>query len=154
MVSAALLSTLHLLGLTTGLSSVYARGRALRALVTDPTRLAPVFFADNWWGLSAILSIGSGLARALGPFEKGQGFYLNNHAFLVKMGALGAVMLLELWPMVTLIRWRMHQARGRQVDTSPARALVRVNDAEVVLMLALPVLASLMARGIGFTWFA
>ncbi|MDX2013151.1 MAG: DUF2214 family protein [Myxococcaceae bacterium] len=154
MVSAALLSTLHLLGLAIGVSSVYARGRALRALVADPGRVAPVFFADNWWGVSAILSIGTGLARAFGPFEKGPGFYLNSHSFLVKLALVGAAMLLELWPMVTLIRWRIAQARGRPIDTSVAGRLAQVNSVEVALMVLIPFVASAMARGLGFTWFS
>jgi putative membrane protein len=153
-VSSALLSTLHLLGLTIGLSSVYARGRALRALARDPGRIEAVFFADNWWGVSAVLSIGTGLTRAFGSFEKGSGFYLNNHAFLVKLGLVGVLLLLELWPMVTLIRWRIAQARKQPFDTSSASALARVNTVEVALMLVIPFIASLMARGLGFTWFA
>lgn len=154
MVGAALLSTFHLLALALGLPGVVMRGRALRRLATDPAAVDDVFFADNLWGLAALLWIGTGLARMLGDFEKGSAFYLNSHSFLVKLGLLGAAFLLELWPMITFIRWRVRKAKGLPVDTSKHALLWRINTAEVALTLVIPFVASLMARGIGFTWFA
>ncbi len=59
--------------------------------------------ADNVWGLSALLWIGTGLARVFGGFEKGSAFYVANPMFQLKMGLLGAVMLLELCPIDTLL---------------------------------------------------
>ena len=154
MLGAALLSTFHLLALAIGLPGVVLRGRALERLTKDPAALDDVFFADNLWGLAALGWIGTGLARMLGDFEKGSAFYLNSHSFLVKLGLLGVAMTLELWPMVTFIRWRVRKAKGQPVDTSAARALAKVNRVEVVITLAIPFVASMMARGIGFTWFA
>ncbi len=153
MLGAALLSTLHLLGLVLSLSGIVLRGAALRRLVKDPGAVDAVFFADNLWGLSALVVIGTGLARTFGAFEKGSGFYLNSHSFLVKMGLLGVVALLELWPMVTFLRWRVRQARRQSLDTSNALALARVNMVQIGVTLVIPFVASMMARGIGFAWF-
>lgn len=154
MLGAALLSTLHLLALALGLPGVVMRGRALTRLATDPAAIDDVFYADNLWGLASLLWIGTGLARMFGDFEKGSAFYLNSHSFLVKLGLLGVAMTLELWPMITFIRWRIRKAKGQPVDTSSARRLALVNRVEVALTLAIPFIASMMARGIGFTWFA
>ncbi|MBL8919614.1 MAG: DUF2214 family protein [Myxococcaceae bacterium] len=154
MLGAALLSTFHLLALAVGLPGVVMRGRALRRLATDPSAVDDVLFADNLWGLAALAWIGTGLARMLGDFEKGPGFYLSSDSFLVKLGLLGVAMTLELWPMVTFIRWRVKKAKGQPLDTSKARALATVNSVEVGLTVAIPFVASMMARGIGFTWFA
>jgi putative membrane protein len=153
MVSSALLSTLHLLALGVGLPSVFARGRALAALEQDGSKVDAVLRADNVWGLAAVLWLATGLARLLGPFEKGTGFYLNSGSFLVKMGLFVAILLLEVWPMVTFIRWRIRQVKRLPIDTQSAGRLRRVNQLELGLTLAMPFFASLMARGLGHDWF-
>ena len=153
MFSAALLSTFHLLALALGLPGVFLRGRALRALQKDPTAIAPVFLADSLWGIAALLWLGTGLTRLFGSSEKGSGYYLNSSSFLIKMALFVLILLLELWPMMTFIRWRIRQSKGLPIDTSRAALLTRVNDAELALVLAMPFLASMMARGVGFAWF-
>src|SRR4051812_37075938 len=112
MLSAALLSTLHVFALVLGLPGVFLRGRALKALQTDPAALRRVFVADNLWGLAALLWIGTGLSRLFGPFEKGPGFYLSSSSFLIKMGLFALVFALEAWPMFTFIGWRRRERKG------------------------------------------
>jgi putative membrane protein len=70
------------------------------------------------------------------------------------MGLFGGILLLELWPMATFIRWRIARGKGLPVDTSRASTLARMNDAELALTLAMPFFASMMARGIGAGWFS
>lgn len=153
MISSALFSTFHLFALAIGLPSVIMRGKALKDLQTDPSALQRVFFADNLWGIAAILWIATGLFRAFGPFEKGSGFYLHSGTFLIKMGIFAVLFSLELWPMITFIRWRIAQAKGRPINTSRAGLFFKFNTAEIVLTIAMPFFASMMARGIGFGWF-
>ena len=150
--SAAVLSTLHLFALALGLPGVFLRGRALRAMKSDPTAMSRVLTADGLWGVAALLWLGTGLSRAFGSFEKGSGYYLNSGAFQLKMGLFILILLLELWPMITFISWRIRQAKGQPIDTSRVGLLARVNDAELVLVIAMPFLASMMARGLGFGW--
>jgi putative membrane protein len=149
--ASALLSTLHLLALALGLPSVFFRGRALLALSQGRGEITRVFAADNVWGVSALLWLATGLTRAFGGFEKGSGFYLANQMFLLKLGLFGLIVLLELWPMVTLIRWRIRTSKGQVIDTSSSRALFRINTIELGFTLLIPFIASMMARGIGFT---
>jgi uncharacterized membrane protein len=54
--------------------------------------------------------------------------------------------------MVTFIKWRIAKKRGETavvavVAASPLDLFVRLNDAEVVLILVIPLVAALMARG-------
>lgn len=154
MLSAALLSTFHLIALVLGLPGVFLRGRALRALQTDPTAIKRVLLADNLWGVAALLWLGTGAARLFGTAEKGTGYYLHSGSFLLKMALFGLVFALELWPMITFITWRIRQGKGQPIDTSRAGLLSRVNDVELALVLAMPFVASMMARGIGFSWFS
>jgi putative membrane protein len=139
-----LFSALHLLGLGIGLGAVYARGRAFRA-----RDLEAAFVADNWWGIAAILWLGTGLYRAFGGIEKGSAYYLANHFFHAKMGIFLLLALVELWPMVTLIRMRIAKSRGAAVDPESLGRFVRVNDLEVAGLVILPFLAAAMARGYG-----
>ena len=78
----------------------------------DASRLSGVFLADSLWGLAALLWVTTGLWRAFGGLEKGSAFYLGSTAFWIKMTLLGLILVLEVWPMVTLIRWRLARARG------------------------------------------
>jgi putative membrane protein len=57
--------------------------------------------------------------------------------------------VLELWPMVTLIRWRMLVAKGSLPDPSPGPALARVSYIQTLLLLGMVLAATAMARGMG-----
>src|SRR5262245_58752590 len=117
---ASILSALHLLSLGIGLGSVFARGRALRALAAgDSTATGRVLFADNLWGLAAMLWIATGLTRLFGGFDKAPGFYYSNGFFWLKMSLFALVFALEIVPMTTFIAWRVSMRRGAViVDTS------------------------------------
>jgi putative membrane protein len=65
------------------------------------------------------------------------------------MALLGAIILLEVWPMATFIRWRAVVRRGGTPDTGRARQLWVVNHVELVLAVAIVFVASFMARGFG-----
>ena len=143
-----LLAALHLVALGVGFAAIWTRARALGG-VPDARAFRRVFAADTAWGLSALLWIGTGLLRAFGGHEKGSAYYLQNHMFWGKMALLGVILLLELWPMVTFVRWRIAFGRGQEIDTGVARPLARISLAQAALVLAMVFLASAMARGIG-----
>jgi len=147
-VVAAIVSALHVLALALGLPSVYLRGRALKGPL-DAAGLKRLFTADGVWGLAAVVWIATGLLRAFGGLEKGTQFYLTSPLFWVKMTLFVLILLLEIWPMVTFIRWRMVVGRGGQPDTARARELYLVNHIEMALVVLMVFVASLMARGIG-----
>jgi putative membrane protein len=141
-----LLAALHLLALGIGLGAVWARGSALQAQL-DAAGLRRVFSADTWWGVAALLWIGTGLARAFSGFEKGAFYYLHNHLFWAKMGLLTAILLLELGPMITLVRWRRLVARGDVPDTRVASRFARTSFVQAALVILMVFAATAMARG-------
>jgi putative membrane protein len=143
-----LAASLHLLALGIGLGAVWARGRSLRLPLKLAT-LRQVFLADSLWGLAAVLWISTGLWRMLAGLEKGTGYYLQNHVFLAKMALLIFVLLLELRPMVTLIRWRTAVSRGQTPDTSRAQSLARISFIQAGLIVLMVFAATAMARGVG-----
>jgi putative membrane protein len=147
----ALFSALHLLALGIGLPSVFLRGRALSGHLDD-TGLKRLFRADTAWGIAAALWVVTGLARAFGGLEKGSQFYLSSSLFWLKMALLVAVVLLEIWPMVTFIRWRGTLRRGSVVDVAPAGRLYAVNQLQLGIVVVMVFVASFMARGFGFSF--
>ena len=143
-----LVASIHLMGLGLGLGAIWSRSRALNGL-PDPRNLQRALYADALWGIAALVWITTGLARAFGGLEKGSAYYLSNDVFLLKMALLGVVLLLEVWPMVTLIRWRIQLARGEEINTRPAGRFALISVAQTILVIAIAFAATAMARGIG-----
>lgn len=147
-VFAAVLSALHLLALAIGLPAVFLRGRALKGPL-DSAGIGRVLAADSVWGVAALLWLATGLMRAFGGFEKGTQYYVHNGLFHAKLGLFVVVLLLEIRPMVTLIRWRIARAKGEAPDTSSARALYTLNHIELAVVVVMVFVAAFMARGFG-----
>jgi len=143
-----LFAALHLFGLGIGLAAVWSRAHALRDDL-DEEQLQRAFLADTFWGIAAGIWIITGLIRAFTGLEKGPAYYLGNSMFLAKMGLLVLILILELWPMITLIRWRRELGNGGQPDTGAAAAIARISQVQVVLVVLMVFAATAMARGIG-----
>lgn len=142
-----LIATVHLLLLAIGFAAVHARWRALRNL-HGSEGLRAVFMADNWYGIAAVGWVATGLWRAFGGLEKGTEHYLESHWFLGKMGLFGLVFLLEVWPMITLVRWRLTLRRGAAPDLSNAPVLAQLTLLQLPLLAAMVAMATALARGL------
>ena len=106
-----------------------------------------MFHADNWYGVAAIGWVVTGLWRAFGGLEKGTDHYLENHWFIGKMGLFALVFLLELYPMITLIRWRRSIKRGGSLDLTSAPLLARLTALQLPLLVLMVFMATALARG-------
>jgi putative membrane protein len=146
------LAALHLLALAIGLAAVLARGTALREPASAAT-LRRAIRADTEWGIAAALWIGTGLWRYLGAVEKATAYYNSNTWFLTKLGLLAVILALELWPMLTLIRWRRALARGGAPEAvavpAAARRIATISHVQALLVVLMVVAAVAMARGLG-----
>jgi len=141
-----LIAFLHILTLGIGFYAIWARANALKKL-KDNAGLVEVFKADNFWGLAALLWIVTGLWRAFGGLEKGSHYYLHSTAFIIKMGLFLTVFIIELFPMITLIQWRIKLRKGEAIDFSPARRFAFMSHLELGLLTFIVLLAVAMARG-------
>jgi putative membrane protein len=144
------LAAVHLLALGIGLGAIWARALALRAPL-DVAGIRRVLYADTWWGIAAVLWIGTGVVRAFGGFEKGTLYYTHNHYFWVKMGMLGSILLLEIMPMITFIRWRTRLAKHETIDASNAASFATMSFIQAALIVFMVLAATAMARGYGVT---
>ncbi len=149
MIARVALSALHILALAIGFGAVFARGRRLRDLRRAPGDAGVVgrlLQADSFWGLAALLWIITGFGRVFSKLEKTPEFYLRNGFFWVKMGLFALIILLEILPMITFVRWRIARGRGNQ-PMGKLDTLIALNDAETVIVILIPFVAALMARG-------
>lgn len=142
------LSAAHMFAMAIGLSSILFRGRAMRATLVDQSQLPRVFAADNAWGLAAFLWISTGVARLYA--EKGIPFYMHSRLFLVKLTLFLIIFALELYPMITLIRWRIADRQKKPINLAPLKTLARISHAELALTICIPFIAAMAVRGIGF----
>ena len=144
----AVVSALHVLALAVGLPSVFLRGRALKGRL-DRDGFRRVFAADTVWGLAAALWLATGLLRAFAGLDKGTAFYMASWLFWLKLGLFATVVVLEIRPMLTFLRWRAALRRGAMPDTSAVRALYHLNHVELALVVVIVFVAAFMARGYG-----
>jgi uncharacterized membrane protein len=64
------------------------------------------------------------------------------------MGLFALVFVLEIRPMMTFIRWRKERARGKEPSVGAnLDALIALNNGEVAVVVVIPFVAALMARG-------
>ena len=108
-----------------------------------------MFLADTCWGVAAFLWIGTGVWRLLAGLEKHTSYYLQNHLFLTKMAVLAIILALEVWPIITLMKWRRRVMAGEPPVTTTARALARISYTQAGLVVLMVFLAAAMARGYG-----
>ncbi len=144
-----LLASLHLLGLGIGLGAIWVRSRAL-AGVPDPACVRRALRADAWWGVAALLWLGTGLPRLLLGLEKPADYYLGGRIFWLKLGLFTLVFLLELGPMVGLTLWRLALKRGTPPDTRKAARWAATGRVQLALVVVLVFVATAMARGFDF----
>ena len=106
-------------------------------------RLDIVFFTG------ALLALATGLLR-LFYYAKGVGFYLPNSFFIVKMALYVVIAILSIKPTAAFLRWRRRLADSGAMpapaEVAGARRLIHL---EVALLALMPLMAVLMARGIG-----
>jgi putative membrane protein len=142
-----IVASIHLLTLGLGVYSCWTRAVALRNL-KDKSGLDAVFKADNLWALAAFFWLATGLWRAFGGLEKGSEYYLHNAAFLVKMSLFAVVVILELKPMITLVRWRIKKRKAEDIDLTVAAQLSQISYLQLMLLIPIVMMAAAMARGI------
>jgi putative membrane protein len=146
------LAALHLLALGIGLGAVVGRSAALRSRPFARADVIRAFRADGWWAVAAVLWLATGIWRVVAGTEKATTYYMHDSLFFAKMGCFVAILLLEVWPMLTLMRWRSKARRGGSgwhpnADTASRIALI--GYLEAALVVAMVALAAAMARGYG-----
>jgi putative membrane protein len=105
---------------------------------------------DVVYGMAALALLVSGILRVL-YFGQGSEFYTQNPLFWWKVGLYLSVGGLSLYPTVTYILWAIPLRKGElpQVSKALAKRLAWILNIELVGFALIPLLATLMARGVG-----
>jgi putative membrane protein len=67
----------------------------------------------------------------------------------VKVGLFATIVVLEVGPAMTFMRWRRQMARGQVPDTARSRAFASLSHAQMALVVVMVFVAAFMARGFG-----
>jgi putative membrane protein len=105
-------------------------------------RLAAI---DVVFFVSALAALGTGLLR-LFFYSKGVGFYTGNPVFWAKIALYVIIAVLSIKPTRTFMRWKRAGAAPTRDEIAGARRVIHI---ELGLLALMPLLAVLMARGIG-----
>ena len=105
---------------------------------------------DVVYGIAALALLVSGILRVL-YFGQGSSFYTENPLFWWKVGLYLGVGALSLYPTITYILWAIPLRKGElpQVSEALANRLAWILNIELVGFALVPLLATLMARGVG-----
>ena len=123
-----------------------------RLIRPDPDRrtATAMVITDIIYGIAALALLISGIFRVL-YFGQGSEFYTQNPLFWWKVGLYLSVGGLSLYPTVTYILWAIPLPKGELPKVSEALAtrLSWIINVELVGFAFVPMLATLMARGVG-----
>lgn len=106
--------------------------------------------ADRVVGIAATLVLVFGFLRVF-YFEKGSDYYFGNTFFQIKLGLFIVAALISLYPTIQFVRWNseLNQGIAPELASPAVRRLKSIIHWELVLIGAILLCASLMAKGFG-----
>lgn len=123
-----------------------------RLIKPNPNRgeATAMVITDIVYGLAALALLLSGILRVI-HFGQGADFYTQNPLFWWKVGLYLSVGGLSLYPTITYILWAIPLRKGElpQVSEALATRLGWIINVELVGFASIPLMATLMARGVG-----
>src|SRR5215471_6760628 len=151
MLAHVLTAYLHFLGMMTLMATLVAEHVTLHAQM-PPVHIQRLARTDLFYGIAAGVVFLTGLLR-FAYFGKGIHFYLGNPVFYVKVGMFLLVALISVYPTMRFLAWRKMLKQGDlpALDPYTVTRLRIVIRFELGLLMVIPLLAVLMARGIGRT---
>ncbi|MEH1868617.1 MAG: DUF2214 family protein [Nostoc sp.] len=109
-----------------------------------------IVIADTVYGISATVVLVTGILRVI-YFGKGTDYYLSNPVFYAKVVVFIVVGLLSLYPTISFIGWvkSLRQGQAPKLELLKLNRLIWLIRIELVGFTLIPLLAAIMARGIG-----
>ena len=151
MIQDALLAIFHHLAVFTLLALLVAEC----ALIIAPLTASKVHLLgrlDLAYGLSAVLVLLAGFLRVFYG-AKGSAFYLHNPLFILKIALFAGIAVISIVPTLRFLQWRQRLRKEpgwlpMEMEVQRAAGWIKI---ELLVFAGIPVLAALMARGIGYT---
>ena len=110
-----------------------------------------LFRADAIYGVSAIGMVATGLLRMY-YFGKGVEYYGANYLFILKFSLFIVVGLLSIYPTIQFfkLRKKVKQEAPLEIEVSVYKRVRTMIYIEIALLSIIPLLASMMARFMGY----
>jgi putative membrane protein len=102
---------------------------------------------DAVYGLAALTLLAAGLTLWLGSFGKPAIYYNQNRVFHLKLGLFALLGIVSIYPTVFFIKQR--KGNPEEIIPIPAKICWTLRF-ELLLLLVIPFVAGLMARGVGY----
>lgn len=110
--------------------------------------LGKLSIVDAFYGAASVALLSAGLTLWLAGIGKPVEFYNKNFIFLIKIALFACVGILSIYPTVFFIKSR----KGKQDDVVILpKAIFWILRIELMLLMIIPFLAGLMAKGIGYS---
>jgi len=141
-----LLRYLHFVSIFTIVGSLASEHLLLRKTLTrgEIGRLANI---DAVFGIAAVVLVIVGLTLWFGGFGKPAVYYTKNWVFHTKITLFIVVGLLSIYPTVFFLRNR--KGDSQEIVSVPPKVFWMIR-LELLLLFVIPLLAGLMAHGVGF----
>ncbi len=140
-----ILRYLHFISIFAIVGSLVSEHLLLKKTMTrkEIKRIAVI---DGIYGMGALTLLAAGLTLWLGGFGKPSVFYTQNFIFHIKVTLFAIIGILSIYPTVFFIKNR----KGNQEEVVPIpKSIVTLLRIELLLLFVIPLLAGLMAKGIG-----
>lgn len=137
---------IHFISIFTIVGSLVAEHLLLKKTMSraEISKLAKI---DAVYGLAALTLLAAGLMLWLGSYGKPAIYYNQNWVFHLKLGLFALLGISSIYPTVFFIKQR--KGNPEEIIAIPAK-IFWILRFELLLMLIIPLLAGLMARGIGY----
>lgn len=112
------------------------------------TELVRIATIDGVYGIAALTLLGAGLTLWLAGFGKPAIFYSNNWIFLTKIALFALIGILSIYPTVFFLKNR--KGNEKEIVKIP-NAIFWMLRMELTVLCIIPMLAVLMAKGIGLS---
>ncbi len=105
---------------------------------------------DLVYGIAAIVVLATGLLRWF-VYGKGSEFYLSNPLFHIKLTLFVIIGVLSIFPTIKFLKWKKQIKKDEDpgIDERAVKRLLMFIRIELLLVAILPLLAVMIARGVG-----
>ncbi len=137
---------IHFIGLFGIVSALVSEHLLLKPVMTR-RELKRLFVLDSIYGISAITAIAAGFILWFGVGKAAE-FYSKNWIFHLKVTLAIVLGLLSIYPTIFFFKNR----KGEDLDTTikVPKAIKMLMRLQLLIIFLLPLLAALMAKGVGF----
>ena len=144
-----LIPYLHYIGIMTIMGSLIAEHLILKPGI-GKQQIKSLAAIDLVYGIAAILVLATGLLRWF-VYGKGTDFYLTNPLFHTKITLYVIAAVLSIFPTIRFLKWRKQVVNGLEPDTGEriVKRLLLYIRIELLIIAVIPLLAVMIARGVG-----